>query len=70
MDVLVAVPLPVELLPLTDDLEEELRDTDEFLLVLLLVPMPFLTVVVLLLLVTVCPEDLLMPLPSVCARSP
>ena len=42
----------------------------EFLLVLLLVPMPFLTVVVLLLLVTVCPEDLLMPLPSVCARSP
>ena len=69
--------LPEELLLLTDDdLDDVLRDTNALLPVLLLVPMPFLTVVPLLteetllrLPVALLAADL-MRLPSVCARRP
>ena len=72
-----AVLLPAELLLLTeDDLDDVPLDTDVLLLVLLLVPMPFLTEVPLLteetllrLPVAVLAADL-MWLPSVCARRP
>lgn len=77
MDDLVAVLFAVELLLLTDeDLDDVLRDTEAFLLVRLLVPMPFLTEVPLLVEETALRlpvEPLtadLMRLPSVCARKP
>jgi hypothetical protein len=73
----VAVLLPAELLLVTeDDLDDVPLDTDALLLVMLLVPMPFLTEVPLLteetllrLPVAVLAADL-MWLPSVWARRP